>query len=178
MSITKEQVLKDLDKVKEFVSEIENKKEEKKVGIEIKNIFSGSIIFSSTKTTFRESVEEAIGSGANLCNADLRDADLRDANLCNADLRDADLCNADLRDANLCNADLRDANLCDANLCNADLRDADLSGANLRDANLCNADLCNAELQNARFYGRGGSEVIKKANLEGFLGALGFKLED
>ena len=128
MSITKEQVLKDLDKVKEFVSEIENKKEEKKVGIEIKNIFSGSIIFSSTKTTFRESVEEAIGSGANLCNADLRDADL--------------------------------------------------SGANLSNANLCNADLCNAELQNARFYGRGGSEVIKKANLEGFLGALGFKLED
>ena len=143
MSITKEQVLKHLDKVKEFVSEIENKKEEKKVGIEIKNIFSGSIIFSSTKTPFRESVEEAIGSGANLSGADL--------------------CNADLRDANLCNADLRDA---------------DLSGANLSNANLCNADLCNAELQNARFYGRGGSEVIKKANLEGFLGALGFKLEE
>ena len=128
MSITKEQVLKDLDKVKEYVQEIENKKEEKKVGIEIKNRFTGSIVFSSTKTTFKEAVEEAKNSGANLCNADLSDANL--------------------------------------------------SGADLRNANLCGADLCNAELQNARFYGRGGSEVIKKANLEGFLGALGFKLEE
>ena len=118
MSITKEQVLKDLDKVKEYVQEIENKKEEKKVGIEIKNRFTGSIVFSSTKTTFKEAVEEAKNSGANLCDADLRNADLSDA------------------------------------------------------------DLSNAELQNARFYGRGGSEVIKKANLEGFLGALGFKLEE
>ena len=173
MSITKEQVLKDLDKVKEYVQEIENKKEEKKVGIEIKNRFTGSIVFSSTKTTFKEAVEEAKNSGANLCDADLRGADLRDANLYNADLY-----NADLRDANL-----RDANLCGANLYNADLRDANLCGANLRDANLYNADLSdadlsNAELQNARFYGRGGSEVIKKANLEGFLGALGFKLEE
>lgn len=33
------------------------------------------------------------------------------------------------------------------------------------------------ELLNAKFFGRGGTIVIKKANLEGFLGALGFKLE-
>ena len=158
MSITKEQVLKDLDKVKEYVQEIENKKEEKKVGIEIKNRFTGSIVFSSTKTTFKEAVEEAKNSGANLCNADLSDA-----NLSGADLRNANLCNADLSDANLSGADLRNADLYNANLRNADLSDADLS---------------NAELQNARFYGRGGSEVIKKANLEGFLGALGFKLEE
>ena len=79
---------------------------------------------------------------------------------------------ANLCDANLCGADLCDADLRDANLCGANLRDADL-----RDADLCGADLCGAELQNAKFFGRGGTKVIKKANLEGFLGALGFVLE-
>ena len=78
---------------------------------------------------------------ANLCGADLRDADLRGANLRDADLRDADLCGANLRDANLRDADLCGADLRVANLCGADLRDADLRGANLRDANLCGADL-------------------------------------
>ncbi|ECO2554363.1 pentapeptide repeat-containing protein, partial [Salmonella enterica] len=43
-------------------------------------------------TSIRES-----GSRANLCGANLRDADLRGANL-----RDADLCGANLRDADLC----------------------------------------------------------------------------
>ncbi|EJT4286589.1 pentapeptide repeat-containing protein, partial [Salmonella enterica] len=55
-------------------------------------------------TSIRES-----GSRANLCGANLRDADLRGANL-----RDADLCGANLRDADLCGANLRDADLCDA----------------------------------------------------------------
>ncbi|WP_440591075.1 pentapeptide repeat-containing protein [Salmonella enterica] len=48
----------------------------------------------------------------------------------------AELCGADLRDANLCGADLRDANLRGADLFGADLR-----GANLRGADLCDADL-------------------------------------
>ena len=65
------------------------------------------------------------------------------------------------------NADLRDASLSDANLSDADLR-----GANLR-----GADLSGADLSGAKFYGRGGSIVIKKKDLEGFLGALGFKVE-
>ena len=60
----------------------------------------------------------------------------------------------------------------------ANLSDADLSDANLRDADLRDADLSGAELQNAKFYGRGGTKVIKKANLAGFLGALGFVLEE
>ena len=46
----------------------------------------------------------------------------------------ADLCGADLRDADLCGADLRGANLRDADLCDADLRGADLRCANLRGA--------------------------------------------
>ncbi|EDY8710275.1 pentapeptide repeat-containing protein, partial [Salmonella enterica] len=55
-------------------------------------------------TSMRES-----GSRANLCGADLCDADLCGADLCDANLCGANLCGADLRDANLCGADLRDA---------------------------------------------------------------------
>ena len=54
---------------------------------------------------------EADGARANLCGADLREANLRGANLCGADLREANLC-----EANLCGANLREANLCGANL--------------------------------------------------------------
>ena len=85
------------------------------------------------------------GKRANLCGANLRDADLRDANLCGANLRDADL-----RDANLRDADLRDADLRDANLCGADLSGANLHGANLCGANLCSANLCGADLSGAK----------------------------
>ncbi|EHU6537461.1 pentapeptide repeat-containing protein [Salmonella enterica] len=104
-------------------------------------------------TSMRES-----GSRANLCDANLCDADLCGANLCDADLRGANLCDADLRGANLCDADLRGANLCGAdlrgaNLCGADLCDADLRGANLCDANLCGADLCDANLRGADLRG-------------------------
>ncbi|EII3956210.1 pentapeptide repeat-containing protein [Salmonella enterica] len=99
-------------------------------------------------TSIRES-----GSRANLCGANLRDADLcganlRDANLCDADLCGADLCGANLRDADLCDADL-----CGADLCGANLRGANLCGANLRDADLCDADLCDADLRGANLCG-------------------------
>ena len=99
--ITKEEVLNNLEEVKKYISEVENKKEEKVVGIAIKNRWTGSIIFQSTKTIFKEAVQERLLSGA----------DLRDANLCDADLSGADLCDADLRDANLCDADLSGAEL-------------------------------------------------------------------
>ena len=56
-------------------------------------------------------------------------ADLCYANLCDANLRYADLCDADLRYANLCDADLRYANLRGADLRYANLRGADLCGA-------------------------------------------------
>ena len=128
MELSKEQALEKIEELKNYVSEIDKKKEEKVVDIAIMSRFGG-IKFQSTKTTFKESAEEG---KANLSGAELSGANLRDANL-------------------------RDANLSDANL----------SGAELSDA----------ELASARFYGRGGSKVIKKANLEGFLGALGFVLE-
>jgi len=96
----------------------------KQIKIEIRNRWTGSVVFEYTKegNTITETVLDAIRRGANLRDANLRDADLRDANL---------------RDANLCDADLCDANLCGANLCGADLYGADLCDANLRDAKGC-----------------------------------------
>ena len=141
MSISREDVLSNLDQVKAYILEAENKKEEKVIGIAIKNRFTGSIIFQSTKTTYKEAIQEK------------GDKNLRGANLRGADLSEADLSGADLREANLSGADL--------------------SGADLR-----GADLSEAELQNAKFYGHGGSVKIRKENLAGFLGALGFILED
>ncbi len=161
MTMTKQEALDKIEELKQYVDEVDNKKEEKVVGLAIKNRFTGEIIFQSTKTTYKEAIKEKGNADlycANLCNADLCDADLRGADLCNADLRGADLRGADLCGADLCNADLCDADLCDANLCNADLR--------------------GAELQSVKFYGKGGTKKLTKAQLPDFLNALGFQVED
>ena len=114
----------------------------KQIKIEIRNRWTGSVVFEYTKegNTITETVLDAIRRGADLRGADLYGADLRDANLCGANLRDADLRGANLRDA-----DLRCADLCGANL-----RDADLRGADLRGANLYGADLRGANLRDAK----------------------------
>ena len=101
MSITKDQVVENLDEIKKYVQEIEQeKKEVKKVGIQIKNRFTDNIIFESEKTTYKE---------ANLRGANLYEADLCGANLCGADLCEANLCEANLCEANLCGAELNKA---------------------------------------------------------------------
>ena len=116
----------------------------KQIKIEIRNRWTGSVVFEYTKegNTITETVLDAIRRGANLRGADLRDADLRDANLRGANLCDADLCDANLCGADLYGADLYGANLCGADLRDANLRDADLRGADLRGANLRNAKGC------------------------------------
>src|SRR5262249_6003590 len=58
-------------------------------------------------------------------------------------LANAELCEADLHNANLAGADLRNTNLQRANLCQANFSHANLLGAKLRDANLQGADLTN-----------------------------------
>ena len=142
----------------------------KQIKIEIRNRWTGSVVFEYTKegNTITETVLDAIRRGANLygadlCNADLRGSNLRSANLCGAylrgtDLRGANLCGADLYGADLCDANLRDADLCDAdlrgaNLCDVDLRGAYLRGTDLRGANLCDVDLCGAYLRGANLCG-------------------------
>ena len=105
---------KDIELTDEEVQEIvkqNNKKEEKVVGIAIKNRWTGEIIFQSTKTTYQEAIVE---KG-------------------------------------------------DADLCNANLRGADLRGA---------------ELNCAKFYGKGGTQKLKKSQLTGLLNALGFQVEE
>jgi len=118
--------------------------------IEIKNI-DGDVIYTSSKSTLKEAVEEAVECGANL--------------------GEADLYGANLREADLYGADLSEANLYGANLCGADLRDANLSEANLREANLSEADL-----GEAKFYGQGGEQRLTKKQVSEFLEALGFKI--
>ena len=70
--------------------EQESKKEETK--IEIKNRWTGSIVFSSKKETIKEAVIDAISSDVDLRGADLRGAYLRDAYLRDADLYNAKFC--------------------------------------------------------------------------------------
>ena len=81
--------------------QVENKniKEKTENKFEIKNRFTGNVIYSSTKTTYKDVLEEARANranlrGANLCGTDLHEADLHGANLREADLRGADLQNA------------------------------------------------------------------------------------
>ena len=123
----------------------------KQIKIEIRNRWTGSVVFEYTKegNTITETVLDAIRRGADLRGADLRGADLRGADLCGADLCGAYLCDADLCGANLYGADLRDADLRGADLRGADLRDADLRGADLCGAYLCGAYLCGADLRDA-----------------------------
>ena len=137
----------------------------KQIKIEIRNRWTGSVVFEYTKegNTITETVLDAIRRGANLRGADLRDADLRDANLRGANLCDADLCDANLCGANLCGADLYGADLCDANLRDANLRDADLRGANLCDADLRGANLRDADLRGADLRGAN----LRDADLRG-----------
>ncbi len=115
-----------------------------KATFEIKNRWTGRILFSLETDSFRHCVIAAAEAGANLRGADLSGANLRDADLRGADLRDANLREADLREA-----DLRDADLREADLSGADLSGANLSGANLRDADLRGADLREADLSDA-----------------------------
>jgi len=74
------------EEVNEIIKQNTSPIEEKKVGIAIKNRFTGEVIFQSTKTTWKEAVEEG---GTDLRGADLRGADLRGANLRGAEMQNA-----------------------------------------------------------------------------------------
>ena len=76
MKLTKEQAIEKIEELKKFVAKQDNKVEEKVIGLAIKNRWIGSIIFQSTKTTYKEAVAEKLAIDANLRDADLRDAEL------------------------------------------------------------------------------------------------------
>ncbi len=122
------------------------------------------VVYESAKESVRDAVVEAVRSESPLMNADLKSAYLREADLAGAILGGADLRDADLQDANLQGANLRDANLAGANLRRANLRDANVAGTNFAGAQLDDADLFHV-----KFWGRGGSTKIKKAQVGVFL---------
>ena len=87
MKLTKEEALAKIEELKKYVDD-QPKKETKTVGVQIKTPF-GTVLFQSTKTTVKEAVLEAVGSGADLSGADLIDADLIGANMSGAELASA-----------------------------------------------------------------------------------------
>jgi hypothetical protein len=133
-----------------------------KLKIEIKNRFTGKVIFEfeTENNTIGKTVAEYVKqSRANLIGANLIGADLSDANLSRANLSDADLIGANLSRANLIGANLIGADLSDANLSDADLIGANLSRANLIGANLIGADLSDANLSDADLIGANLSRI-------------------
>jgi uncharacterized protein YjbI with pentapeptide repeats len=151
-----------------------------KVTIEIKNRFTGNVIFKyeNDLATIKEAVLVAAESGANLSRANLSGADLYcanlfRANLSRANLSRANLSRADLSGADLSGANLSRANLSCANLSRANLSGADLSGANLSCANLSRANLSGADLSGANLFRANLSRAnlscanLSRANLSG-----------
>jgi len=95
--------------------------------------------------------EEREGERANLCEADLREAQLQGANLFETHLQGADLREAQLQEADLGKAELQGANLRKAELQGANLWKAQLQGADLREAQLKGANMANADVQDVVF---------------------------
>ena len=143
---------KEIELTDEELKEIVKQNSEPK-GVEIKRWDDEKVIFTSTKQTIREAVQEAVSKGVSLEHADLSNADLYKADLSHADLYNADLSNADLSNANLAYADLSNANL-------------------------SNANLAYANLYKTTFYGKGGTQKLSKEQVPVFLKALGFIIED
>ncbi len=108
---------------------------------EIKNRYTGAVLYAGGGETLRAVVIAAVKSGADLSGAYLSGAYLSGADLRGAYLRGADLSGAYLSGAYLRGADLSGAYLSGAYLSGADLRGANLGGANLRGANLYGATL-------------------------------------
>jgi hypothetical protein len=135
---------------------------------EIRNRFSGSVIFTAETKSFKLAVEMAVKTGANLSGANLYGANLSRAYLSGADLSRANLSGADLSRANLFGADLYGANLSGADLYGANLYGADLSRADLSGADLSRANLSGADLSRANLSGADLSRAyLSRANLSG-----------
>ena len=135
-----------------------------KIKLQIKSRWTGSVLFEYDKenNTIKDTLIEAVKSGADLRGACLSGADLSGAYLRGADLRGACLSGAYLRGADLSGAYLSGAYLSGADLRGACLSGADLSGADLSGAYLSGAYLRGADLRGAYLSGaylRGAKEI-------------------
>ena len=106
------------------------------IKIQIKSRYFGSVLFEYEKenNTIKDTLIEAVKTGA-----DLKCADLKGADLTGADLTGADLKCAYLKGADLTGADLTGAYLTGADLTGADLKCAYLTGAYLTGADFTDA---------------------------------------
>ena len=140
-----------------------------KVKIEIKNRWTGSVLFEYEKenNTIKDTVEKAVKEGANLAGAYLGGADLEGAYLKGANLAGANLAGANLKGAYLAGANLEEAYLKGACLKGANLAGAYLGGADLEGAYLKGACLKGANLAGAYLYVQ-DSEINVKSVLENF----------
>ena len=102
--------------------------------MQIRNRWTGAVIFEDKSPTLRETVLNAISKGASLDGASLNDASLDGASLNRASLNDASLNDASLDGASLNDASLNRASLNRASLNGASLNDASLDGAYLANA--------------------------------------------
>jgi len=128
----------------------------------------GKLLYNSEKKSVKDTLIDAVKSGAYLYGANLYGADLEGADLYGANLKGAYLEGADLEGADLEIAYLEGADLYGANLKGADLYGADLYGANLYCANLYGADLRGANLYGANLKGANlESARLKGSNLKG-----------
>jgi hypothetical protein len=133
------------------------------VNVELKNRFSGDVIFTASLDISYANKSVGLQLGAAVLMAIKARADLSGAYLSGADLSGAYLSGAYLSGANLSGANLSGAYLSRANLSGAYLSGADLSGANLSGAYLSGADLSRANLSGADLSGAN----LRSANLSG-----------
>src|SRR3990167_4338990 len=91
----------------------------RKMKFEIKNQYSGFVIFSLETDSLKLCVEVAIKSGSDLSGAYLSWADLSGSDLSKANLSGSDLSGADLSGSDLSGADLSKANLSGSDLSGA-----------------------------------------------------------
>ena len=115
---------------------------------QIKNRYTGAVIFETEAESLKEAVEMAIASYSNLSGSNLRGSDLRGSNLRGSDLRGSNLSGSDLRGSNL-----RYSNLSGSNLRGSDLSGSNLSGSDLRGSNLSYSDLRYSDLRGSNLRG-------------------------
>src|SRR3990167_6615765 len=105
------------EKIKEQVEQDSGgikKKSEKK--LEIKNRFTGAVIYTSSKTTYKDALEKAITRSSDLRGSDISGSNLRSSNLSGSNLSGSNLSGSDLSGSNLSSSDLRSSNLSGSNL--------------------------------------------------------------
>ncbi len=120
---------------------------------QIKNRFTGAVLFECEAKSIKDAVENAVEDGASLVGASLVRASLVRANLVRASLDGASLDGANLDGASLYGASLVGASLVRASLDGASLDGASLVRASLDGASLDGASLDGASLDGASLDG-------------------------